>query len=189
MGRPRTFEIDAALEAATQAFWEKGYEATSMADLMAVTGLGKGSIYKAWADKRALFQAVLRRYLDRGYTRLAALAEGEPEDALAALLGHMTSTCGNDRRGCLALNTVVELGPHDAEAAELLNAHQTRVARLVAGVVRRGQRAGTLRADRKPDDLAHFLLAVATGAVTRSKGSLSAARARASIDLALEALR
>ena len=63
VGRPREFDVDKALDAAMQAFWAKGYEATSMADLMAATGLHKGSIYGAFGDKHALFVEALTRYL------------------------------------------------------------------------------------------------------------------------------
>src|ERR671910_2905737 len=67
MARPREFDIDEALDAAMGAFWVRGYEATSLADLMQVMGLQKGSIYKAFGDKHALFLSALQRYLDQMY--------------------------------------------------------------------------------------------------------------------------
>jgi TetR/AcrR family transcriptional repressor of nem operon len=64
VGRPRQFDEAEVLDAAIQAFWAKGYEATSMADLLEVTGLHKGSLYQAFGDKHTLFVAALRRYLE-----------------------------------------------------------------------------------------------------------------------------
>lgn len=190
MARPRTFEIDDALDAAIEAFWERGYEATSMADLMAAMGLQKGSIYKVWADKRTLFLAALGRYLDRGLEGLCGLAasDPDPEKALAALLGHFTGTCERTKRGCLALNTVVELGPHDDETAALLATHHQRVIGVFAELVRRGQEAGRFRADVPAEELAGFLFVVVTGMLTRSKGAAFAGEARRTAELALAAL-
>ena len=63
MARPREFDIDHVLNAAMHAFWQRGYEATSLADLMEATGLQKGSLYKAFGDKHSLFMQALNRYL------------------------------------------------------------------------------------------------------------------------------
>ena len=61
MARPREFDIDEALSAAMTAFWERGFAATSLADLMDATGLQKGSIYKAFGSKHELFMQALGR--------------------------------------------------------------------------------------------------------------------------------
>src|SRR5262245_22814670 len=172
MARPRTFEIDEALDSAIEVFWDHGYEATSMADLMEAMGLQKGSIYKAWKDKRTLFLAALRRYLDQGYTGLQALAQGEPQAALAALFEHFTTACTQSKRGCFAMNTTVELGPHDVRAVKLLAANHARVIDLFADVIRRGQEARVFRTDRRAKDLAQFVFLVITGMLTRSRETI-----------------
>ena len=59
VGRPREFDEKAALEAAMDSFWQKGFEATSLADLCACTGLHKGSLYQAFGDKHQLFMRAL----------------------------------------------------------------------------------------------------------------------------------
>ena len=189
MARPRSFEIDEALDSAIEVFWDRGYEASSMADLMEAMGLQKGSIYKAWKDKHALFLAALRRYLDQGHERLRALATGEPRAALQALFAHFSSGCSRSKRGCLALNTIVELGPHDGQVAKLLAAHHSRVVDLFAEVIERGQSAREFRTDRPARDLAQFVFLVITGMLTRSRGALSAEEARRATDLVLDTLR
>ena len=63
VGRPREFDEEQVLDAAMKAFWAKGYEATSLADLVSVTGLHKGSLYQAFGDKHSLFIQTLNRYL------------------------------------------------------------------------------------------------------------------------------
>ena len=64
VGRPREFDEEAALEAAMDAFWQKGYEATSLSDLCTCTGLHKGSLYQAFGDKHQLFMRALLHYAD-----------------------------------------------------------------------------------------------------------------------------
>nr|WP_189953794.1 TetR/AcrR family transcriptional regulator [Streptomyces alanosinicus] len=63
-GRPRSFDRAAALEKALMAFWEHGYEATSVADLTRIMGIGAPSLYAAFGDKRTLFEEVVRVYTD-----------------------------------------------------------------------------------------------------------------------------
>src|ERR687891_349404 len=91
MARPREFDIDEALEAAMGAFWVRGYEATSLADLMQAMGLQKGSIYKAFGDKHALFLCALQRYLDQMYEAQRAMLTGatSPRVALQAWLDQL----------------------------------------------------------------------------------------------------
>ena len=64
MARPREFNEDAALDAAMHCFWAKGYQATSVRDLEAETGLTTPSLYNAFGDKRALFRRALERYAE-----------------------------------------------------------------------------------------------------------------------------
>ena len=191
MARPRTFEIDEALDAAIDAFWDRGYEATSMSDLMQAMGLQKGSIYKVWEDKHTLFLAALRRYLDIAITRMTGVVEASkgPLEALQALQGLFTTACAESNRGCFAFNTVVELAPHDREAADILAKHHDNVIHLFAKQIAAGQDEGLFRTDRSAKDLAQFLFVVMTGMVTRSKGSLPKVQARRIAELSLETLR
>ena len=63
MGRPRSFDIDRALDRALQVFWRKGYEGTSLSDLTKAVGVNRPSLYAAFGDKKALFRKALDRYL------------------------------------------------------------------------------------------------------------------------------
>ena len=181
LGRPREFDEDEVLDAALDAFWRKGFEATSMADLIEATGLHKGSLYKAFGDKRSLFITTLRRYLDAGYEKLSETieAKGAPRAKLDAWMGAMLGSCDSvDRRGCYAINVEVELAPHDEEIAGIVADHFDRVGGLLTAVMAEGQAEGVFRSDRKAAELAEFLSVFAIGAVTRSKGNLEPARAQ-----------
>jgi TetR/AcrR family transcriptional repressor of nem operon len=137
VARPREFDINQALDAAMEAFWRHGYEGTSLADLMDVMGLQKGSVYKAFGSKHELFIHVLKRYLDKLSADMGAAIGGasSPAEALRQFIDYVRSTGfeGDLRKGCLAVNSVVELAPHDDEVRDILEKHQKRVGSLPPG--------------------------------------------------------
>lgn len=172
MARPRSFEEEEVLAAATEAFRAHGYESTSMVDLVEATGLQKGSLYQAFGDKHALFVRVLRRYLDGSYGQgCQLLAPGDdPRDGverwLRAALAPGGSTAGR-QAGCLGVNTLVELAPHDDEVKEVLSRHFERLTARLAGAIEAGQRAGRFREDRPAGELAELLLTLVVGTGAR----------------------
>ncbi|WP_328739274.1 TetR/AcrR family transcriptional regulator [Streptomyces erythrochromogenes] len=83
-GRPRSFDRDAALDKAMTAFWERGYEATSISDLTASIGISAPSLYAAFGDKRKLFDEVVAVYASR-YGDFAGVALAEEPTARAAV--------------------------------------------------------------------------------------------------------
>ena len=183
MARPREFDIDEALDAATGAFWVRGYEATSLADLMQAMGLQKGSIYKAFGDKHALFLCALQRYLDRMYQaqRETLASAASPRAALQAWLDRLIEAApaeGSSCRGCLAVNTLVELGPHDEQARGVLEAHFERVRKVLMEQIRRGQEQGEFRRDVDAATFARLLTTVIAGLFGGLKGAMTKADAR-----------
>jgi TetR/AcrR family transcriptional regulator, transcriptional repressor for nem operon len=183
MARPREFDIDEALEAAMGAFWARGYEATSLADLMQAMGLQKGSIYKAFGDKHALFLCALQRYLDQRYeAQRETLAKAtSPRAALQAWLDRLVEAApaeGGSCRGCLAVNTLIELGPHDEQARAVLEAHFERMRKLLMEQIRRGQELGEIRRDIDAGQCARLLMTMVAGLLGSLKGATSKAEAR-----------
>ena len=180
MARPREFDVDEALQAAMEAFWDRGFEATSLADLMEATGLQKGSIYKAFGSKHELFTRALARYLDDVYAKMQAALEGpEPaKEGIRRWLKLILQTCTEQgkRRGCFAVNSVVELGLHDQTTTSRLRKHFARVEMLLARTIARGQERGELRDDRSPEELAEVLFLFAKGMLASSKGGHSKTR-------------
>ena len=99
-----------------QVFWSRGYEATSLADLMAATGLSKSSLYDAFPSKHGLFLAALERYDDLIIEDMVRrLDEARlPRAAITALLIAVANgSVYREQRGCLLANAVMELGPRD----------------------------------------------------------------------------
>jgi len=110
MGRPREFDVDAVLDRATELFWQRGYEGTSVQDLVDALGVNRASLYATFGDKAQLFEAVLERY--QGWVDAAVGPALAPPTAGAeairayftALIPSATRKAGP--RGCLVLNTV-----------------------------------------------------------------------------------
>jgi TetR/AcrR family transcriptional repressor of nem operon len=193
VGRPRQFDVDQTLDAAMRAFWARGYEATSMADLMAATGLHKGSLYQAFGDKHALFIQALKRYLGE-MARAGASAiqtAPTPRDGLARLGHTLIEITGEDRdepRGCMALNALAELAPHDAEVRELLQGQVAWIRRGITATVMRAQEQGQISRERSPELVADLLLMFVWGLATSMKGYIDKAQAHALLDEQLEAI-
>ena len=177
MARLREFDTDVALDAAMQAFWLHGYEATSLADLMAATGLKKGSIYKAFKDKHSLFMLALQQYLNQANASNRQHLEDaiSPKAGISALLQSIISQRGNDkdRRGCFMLNSLVELAPHDKAVKTLLDTHLSYMQTLLTKAIAQGQSLGEFRTDIPAEDLGFMVLSLLQGLVTRSKSSIS----------------
>jgi TetR/AcrR family transcriptional repressor of nem operon len=112
MARPRTFDPNTVLDVARDVFWRKGYQATSLDDLTAVTGLTKPSLYAAFGDKASLFLKVLDRYHDRSLRRTAVTVAGEPSMRVAIeawLKSLPVDSLGPEgQRGWLSVNTATD---------------------------------------------------------------------------------
>ncbi len=188
MARPREFDIDQALEAAMNAFWTKGYTATSMADLMEAMSLQKGSIYKAFGNKHQLFLAALQHYLSSAFFSLKSRMDQaeNPVESLKIFLHGAVETCKlHPNKGCFALNTVIELGPHDPETSTCVEKHFANIRTLVGELVARGQQAGLIRQDTPASDIAEYLITVQLGIVSSSKHQKSIDEKKRVADFAL----
>lgn len=190
MARPRTFDLDEALDAALEAFWKHGFAATSMADLCAATGLGKGSLYQAFGDKESLYLAALERYLKGAATMTdEMLAVGETAlESLRHFLEQMAHGVCGDNKGCFVVNALVEQGPSDGRACEMLGEFRERRLAQLGVVIRTAQEAGDLDASRSPEDAARFLMALANGLAVQSRHELAARDGQAVVRLALQGL-
>lgn len=186
MARTKEFDVDDALRSALDLFWERGYEATSVADLVERLGIGKASLYATFGTKHDLYVKALDHYVRT--TDDEVLAElAVPGPALDAVRGFVQRYVDDiladvDRKGCLVVNAAVEL-PGDPEVAQ-------RVARswdaLETGLtITLGRARAQQEFDGDPRATARFLLAVLQGLRVLGKGSAAEGRVR---DAAAQAL-
>lgn len=166
-GRPRSFDMDAAVERAMNVFWSRGYHATALPDLLRATKLSRGSLYAAFGDKHSLFLRALDRYIADALTRMDGefAPRKDPVEGLRTYLtGYVERTSGvNGRRGCLLVATAMELAGQDAEVnrrvAGFFKAMETRVAEALS----RAKTAGQLAAGVEPASAARILVCFVEG--------------------------
>ncbi|WP_166904783.1 TetR/AcrR family transcriptional regulator [Mycobacterium sp. DL440] len=172
MARPRSFDEKQVLTAVCDQFWDAGYGATSLEDLMRVSGLGKGSLYAAFGDKHRLFLQALQGYTDTRHELLRKTLTETPRalDALRKLLEAPTEA--DSRRGCLMANSTYELGHADPEV--LAHAHRTyeTSTALIGDCVARAQREGDVPVGAHPIAFARALLAAQQGLVFMGRTGL-----------------
>ncbi|MGQ0751410.1 MAG: TetR/AcrR family transcriptional regulator [Betaproteobacteria bacterium] len=162
MARPRAFDSDDALERAMQAFWAKGYRATSLDALCAATGLSRSSLYAAFGGKRALLHRSLDRYEEQGAARIsAALARPGPvRDAIAGFMNDLIDRIaeGPGRRGCFIGNCAAELARNDQATAARVRRSLARAEGLFRDALVRARARGELSRTADEDALARFLV-------------------------------
>ncbi|MEV6805449.1 TetR family transcriptional regulator [Streptomyces sp. NPDC051132] len=193
MARTKEFDPDAALQAALELFWRRGYEATSMTDLVAHLSIGKASLYATFGSKHELYLRALERY---GQTQDPVLtrelsAPGPVLPAVRALVRRFAAeaaTAPTRERGCLVTNTAVELAPHDREAARRVERSWDTVETLLHSALVRARAQGELAADRDPAALARMLFVLLQGVRVVGKASADPARVRDAAEQALALL-
>ena len=140
MGRPREFDIEDAIDRATQVFWVHGYEGASLPDLLSGMGLTRGSLYKAFTDKHSLFLRVLEHYehhdVRSGYDLLTGSTIPDGRKRILTMFGNITDAVKNgDHRGCLLCSAAAGPCAYDPEIAKHvtkgLNLLQTGFARAL----------------------------------------------------------
>ena len=161
MARPREFDEAEVLEAALDLFRAKGFDGTTLAELEQATGLGRGSIYGAFGDKRALFLKVLGRYFETAMEcRLERLrAPGAGRAAIVAVFRDIARSASADRerKGCMLTNCSVELADRDPDLACQAARGLDRFEHAFAGAIRTAQEQGQIAVARDPARLARFL--------------------------------
>ena len=163
----KQFDTDEALAKAMNAFWARGYDATSVQDLVRCMGINRGSLYATFGDKRSLFIAALRRY-DATHREAWVAALGglaSPRAAIMAAFDGVVSAVleAGSRDGCLLVNTALELSPHDREIAAIVAHGLAEMERFFHGMIEAGQAAGEIPARIDPTDTARALLSLFIG--------------------------
>ncbi|WP_097460255.1 TetR/AcrR family transcriptional regulator [Mangrovitalea sediminis] len=166
MARPRGFDETAVLEKAVQCFWSRGYEAVSVRDLAAEMGIKGASLYNAFGDKRSLYRRALDHYVAQTVgDRLQRLAGVPPREALERFYAEIIERSLNDaeRKGCLLVNSALEVAPHDDEFREVVAGVLKDIEAFFLRCVTAGQADGSITTRQPAADLARLLLGVLMG--------------------------
>ena len=167
MSRPREFNEQQVLQAAMHVFWQKGYDATSIPDLLNATGLSRSSLYETFGDKTALFEAASNLYFQiHGAQRIEALRHAHSaRKGLTRFFNLQIESCLNAEgsRGCLMTNTATSLESHDPRIEKLVRESTQAVRKELKELLVRAQKAGEIPNSKNVDALSHMLLGVSFG--------------------------
>lgn len=190
MSRPKEFDESEVLERALELFRARGFEHTSFGDLTVHLGVSRQSLYDTYGDKQTLFHTALRRYSAKGldFLRRQLAGEGPVKDQLAAFFaGMIDGSCSHGSPGCLMVNAMVELCPHDADVRAAAAEHARAFEGLLASAFSAAQRRGELTPDKDPVALARFIYTAMLGLAVsaRALGDRESLRQSASLALRL----
>lgn len=131
MARVKSFDQEEVLKKAMELFWEKGYEATSLADLTKHLGIGKGSFYLTFKSKENLFNKCIERYTNSNFPLLDQALASEPnyKQGIKKLLEAYVDGLMSDhkRKGCLMANSCSLVSSDDMSLGIKINEHYTRI--------------------------------------------------------------
>jgi TetR/AcrR family transcriptional repressor of nem operon len=166
MARPREFDEGAVLDAAVLCFWTNGYDATSVKDLVAQTGITAASLYNAFGDKRALYQRALDRYVEGSIADRIKRCEGlRPLEGIEAFFEEIVrrSLTDRDRKGCMLVNAALDVAPHDPAFRKVVAEVLFRIEAFFLDRIEAGQVDGTINRTLPAATLAQNLLGVLMG--------------------------
>lgn len=192
VGRPREFDLEVALDKAIVVFTERGYHAASIGELSAAMGVTPGSLYKAFADKKAIFLACFDRYKQvRNALLDAAIGSGRDGRDRIRQAVHFYADAAHGqtgRRGCLVVGAAVELALFDSETEARVARSQAVLETRFESLVREGQADGSIASHVDPSIAARVIYAVVQGLRIIGKTGQERDRAMATADAALKIL-
>ncbi len=166
MARPREFDEDVVLDAAMQCFWARGYEATSVRNLIEKTGITGASLYNAFGDKRALYERALDHYVeDSVVDRIRRLEALPGRDAIGAFFSEIVrrSLDDHEHKGCMLVNSALDIAPNDPDFKRIVAAVLTRIEQFFRDRIEAGQADGAITKSVEASILAQHLLGVLMG--------------------------
>lgn len=191
-GRPLEFEPEAALDAAMQVFWRKGYESTSVQDLTDAMGVSRSSLYQAFGGKQPLFERCMALYGDEMTDAMRAAMERAPSGLvfirlfLEGVLEETRGVC--EARGCLVLNTANEFARRNQRIAAAVSQGLNRFHEVLMAAVVRAQQEGDIPPEHNPKMLATYLVSSMSGLRAMSKAGADETHIKGIIELTVKAL-
>lgn len=159
MPRNKEFDYDEKLVTARDLFWKKGYNATTMNDLVDTMQINRSSLYLAYGNKHDLFLKSLTNYIqnkDKQYSRAAKKSE-KPLEAIRNVIYSVMESALRDTN-CLFTNSVFELATTDQEVSEMLKKQTLKAVDLFEKLLTQAKEDGSLLSDKEPRAFAHFLI-------------------------------
>ena len=192
MARKKNFVEAEVLEKALGLFWERGYNATSVQDLVDHLGINRASIYDTWGDKHGLYLETIKRYRKQtsGYLLEKLRSERSAKEIVKDFLFDVVTDSVEDdmRKGCFMANSATEMGNCDQSVHSMFTDNRMKIEGVLNELIREGQEAGEFSTNFDSQSYARFIFNTASGLRTLAKGTISEKELNEVVDVALSAL-
>ncbi|RZK60467.1 MAG: TetR/AcrR family transcriptional regulator [Pedobacter sp.] len=192
MARTKDFDENEVLTKAIQLFWHKGYNATSMQDLVDGLGISRSSLYDTYGDKHTLYLKALESYQLAGNARINEIINQSTsaKETVIKLLELATNDLLGDQqqKGCFLVNAEVEVAPHDREVNKLVCQNEQQMEAAFFQVIKKGQESGEIKNTQDALQLARFVFNAMKGMQVTAKTSADAASFASIIQLTIAVL-
>jgi len=167
MARTKDFDETEVLAKAIKLFWQKGYNGTSMQDLVDTLGISRSSLYDTFGDKHQLYLRALQSYKQTETAKRDQILDGSlpAKVAIRQLMDLTILEMIRDKqhKGCFLINSAVETGPHDKDINAIICQNEQQLETAFYEVLKRGQSNGEISGKQDPRALARFLFNTITG--------------------------
>lgn len=173
-------------------FWRRGYESTSIEDVVQATGMNRYALYNAFGGKRDLFLAALDEYhQERKQVFLADLdnPDTRPIDAIGGVMEFAIREMADRGAGCFICNVASEFGQKDPIIAERVKTYLAEIEFAFGKALLRAEAAGELNKNITPENGARMLIAILLGIGARAQASAPSGELRQTLHAAMHALR
>ena len=175
MARTKDFDENEVLTKAIQVFWHKGYNGTSMQDLVDGLGISRSSLYDTYTDKHTLFVKALESYQNSGSGKIQEIINnsGSAKATIIQLLEFVTNEllCDKQQKGCFMVNAEVEVAPHDTEINNLVCKNDQQMEDAFFLVIKKGQDNGEIKKNQDARALSRFIFNTVKGIRVTAKST------------------
>ncbi len=190
MGRPRSFDVDVALDQALQVFWKKGYEGASLTDLTEAMGINRPSLYCAFGSKEELFRKALDRYSEGPASYVCRALQEQTARGVAEKLmfGAASAMCDPGKpNGCIMVQAALVCSEETVRVQQELAARRAEGLEAIRQRFERARDEGDLPADCDADALARYIMTVMHGMAVQAASGATCDELRRVIETALRA--
>jgi len=186
MARTKEFDPEDALEKAMKQFWRRGYDGTSMADLISCMGINRGSLYDTFGDKEELFKRAFDHYVN---TRILDLrAELRSAKSVVTCFKNLLQKVATMGEGCMVTNSAAELAAKNTAVSKSIRDCMSESEEMFYERIREGQATGEISKSKSARNLAIYFVSVVQGMMITNKVFQSEARNNKVIRIAVKAL-
>lgn len=175
MARTKDFDEKEVLTKAMELFWSRGYNATSMEDLVGGLGISRSSLYDTYTDKHSLFIKALEQYQQMGMMKIREIVSspGTAKETVRKLIEQATmgSTDARKRTGCFMVNAEVEVAQHDKKVNSLVCSHDKQLEEIFYEVIQKGKKSGEIKNRQDSRILAKFFSNTIKGMLVTAKST------------------